>query len=311
MQLSVIICVHNPKEPLLLRVLNGLQQQTLSKDQWELIFVDNASTEPVKRDLSWHRNARHESEPQLGLTNARLRGMSVARGALYVFVDDDTILQADYLEEALKIGSRYPFLGAWGGTNKPEFESTPADWTREYWGWLSIREVKGEIWCNSPIFDFAQPSGAGLCLRSCVADVYRQEVAQDKVRKRLGRTGNSLLSGEDGDMIHTSLRKQLGWGVFPQLVLTHVIPAHRLTEEYLLRLVRGITASATVLQVRRGEPVVVETRSGEFVTALKIFARRGLRAARFHLALCEGIRDGMLLVNDQGGGKPSCAEAAG
>ena len=44
MELSVIICTHNPRLDYLGRVLDALREQTLGKEQWELVVVDNAST---------------------------------------------------------------------------------------------------------------------------------------------------------------------------------------------------------------------------------------------------------------------------
>src|ERR1700722_2249773 len=97
---SVIICSHNPRENYLRRVLDALRAQTLPAQEWELLLVDNASTEPLagRFDLSWHPNARHVREEKTGLTPARLRGIAEANGELLVFVDDDNVLRSDYLQ---------------------------------------------------------------------------------------------------------------------------------------------------------------------------------------------------------------------
>src|SRR5580692_10629321 len=111
---SVIICSHNPREDYLRRVLDALKAQTLPAKDWELLLVDNASKEPLagRFDLSWHPNARHVREEKTGLTHARLHGIAEAKGNLLVFVDDDNVLRADYLEASLKIAADYPKLGA-------------------------------------------------------------------------------------------------------------------------------------------------------------------------------------------------------
>ena len=93
-----------------------------------VLFIDNAS-EPAlasRWDISWHPNARHIRENELGLAAARQRGMAEAASDLLIFVDDDNILAADYLTEALKIKRDWPTLGTWGsGTIVPEFEQQP------------------------------------------------------------------------------------------------------------------------------------------------------------------------------------------
>src|SRR5438045_2554303 len=87
--ISVVICTHNPRPDYLRRVLEALRNQTLPKKQWELLLIDNASSEPVAGnwDLKWHPNARHIGEYELGLTPARLRGIKESCGELLVFVD--------------------------------------------------------------------------------------------------------------------------------------------------------------------------------------------------------------------------------
>ena len=111
---SVIICSHNPREDYLRRVLDALKAQTLPIKDWELLLVDNASKEPMagRFDLSWHPNARHLREEKTGLTHARLCGIAEAKAGLLVFVDDDNVLRADYLQAALKISKEWPQLGA-------------------------------------------------------------------------------------------------------------------------------------------------------------------------------------------------------
>jgi hypothetical protein len=58
---SVIICSHNPRDDYLSRVLDALRLQTLSMAQWELLLVDNASNDELRRkwDVSWHPHGRH------------------------------------------------------------------------------------------------------------------------------------------------------------------------------------------------------------------------------------------------------------
>ena len=99
MEISVIICTRNPREDYLRRTLDALKAQSLPKDQWELLVVDNASDAPLagRFDLSWHPNARHVREEKVGLTHARLHGIAASQADLLVFVDDDNVLRPDYL----------------------------------------------------------------------------------------------------------------------------------------------------------------------------------------------------------------------
>jgi len=104
-ELSVITCAHNPRRDYLALVLDALKTQTLDKQHWEYLLIDNASTEPLEPqvDVAWHPNARHIREEKLGLTHARLRGIAESVGEILVFVDDDNVLDTDYLETTVNI----------------------------------------------------------------------------------------------------------------------------------------------------------------------------------------------------------------
>jgi glycosyltransferase involved in cell wall biosynthesis len=46
MQLTVLLCSHNPRRDYLQRTLNSLRAQTPPEEEWELLLVDNASNPP-------------------------------------------------------------------------------------------------------------------------------------------------------------------------------------------------------------------------------------------------------------------------
>src|SRR5438067_3374284 len=133
---SVIICTHNPRALFLSRVLEALQVQTVPVERWELIIIDNASLEPLTPatwDLSWHPRARIVREEELGLSVARTRGMRESAAELLLFVDDENVLDPNYLAEVMKIGLQWPQLGTWGaGSIKPDFEVDPPSHLREF-----------------------------------------------------------------------------------------------------------------------------------------------------------------------------------
>jgi glycosyltransferase involved in cell wall biosynthesis len=246
---SVIICSHNPRENYLRRVLDALKGQTLPAKDWELLLVDNASTEPLagRFDLSWHPNARHVREEKVGLTPARLRGIAESKGDLLVFVDDDNVLRTDYLQACLKISADYRQLGAWGGSCIPEFEVEPSAKLRPWLAGLLIEKLDKPVWDKIPRGGPALPPGAGMAVRRNVALHYREQVLRDPLRAALGRTGKKLAAGEDSDMALCSLAFDLGTGRFPELELTHLIPARRVTMEYLEGIHEGFGYSGVIL----------------------------------------------------------------
>ncbi|MBW4566639.1 MAG: glycosyltransferase family 2 protein [Tolypothrix carrinoi HA7290-LM1] len=253
--LSIIICTHNPRRNYLDRVLQALEAQTLPKNLWELVLVDNASDKVLSSeiDLSWHPNARHIREDQLGLTPARLRGIREAQAEILVFVDDDNVLDSDYLELALRISKDYSVIGTWGGQTIPEFEVTPPDWMKTYWGYLAVRKFEEDKWSNLIHQYETTPYGAGMCVRKIVADKYVDLVYNDPKRLGLDRKGNQLMSCGDIDLAYTACDIGLGIGIFTALRLKHLIPANRTSEEYLVRMIEGSTYSNLILDSLRGK----------------------------------------------------------
>jgi glycosyltransferase involved in cell wall biosynthesis len=248
--ISVILCTHNPRPDYLEKALDGLQRQTLSESSWELVIVDNASDPPLDRQvfLSGHAGGRVVREDALGLTQARLRAIREAQGEMLVFVDDDNILDPDYLETAAAIARDYPQLGAWGGQSKPRFEQRPPEWTRRYWGSLVIRELTGNHWSNIHYLHETMPAGAGLCVRRNVAAHYEELHRSGERSMILDRAGSQLLSGGDNDLVCCAFDVGLGAGTFASLRLVHLIPPSRLEESYLLGLIEAIAYSSVILR---------------------------------------------------------------
>jgi glycosyltransferase involved in cell wall biosynthesis len=257
-QLSVIIPTHNPNRARLERTLAGLRAQDLATAEWELIVVDNATDDPAyvpSFDITWHTQARVIREERLGLTAARLAGIGASRGPYLVFVDDDNILCPGYLSHVHDVLTQQPQLGIIGGKSLPEFEVEPESWVAEFYGCLALRDFGDEPRISNyqrgtaddqhgrKVYPDFAPIGAGMAMRREAADVYTASINSDGARMALDRTGRSLVSGGDNDIILTVL--DAGWevGYFPQLSLTHLIPAGRVTRDYLARLNRAMMRS--------------------------------------------------------------------
>ncbi|MEI8287837.1 MAG: glycosyltransferase [Verrucomicrobiota bacterium] len=250
MQLSVIICTHNPRKDYLRRTLDALKVQTLPLEHWELLLIDNASKESLagQWDLSWHPHARHIREENLGLTPARLAGIRESGANILVFVDDDNVLAANYLQKALDLTVSHPWVGAFGANIIAEFETKPEAGIEPLVPWVGLIEVKDEEWVMGPGASALRcaPIGAGMVIHKRVAVHYAQLVSHDPLRQSLDRKGTSLLCHGDTDMALCSCALGLAVGRFPQLQFTHLIPTRRLNRDYLLRLIESAAFSDTV-----------------------------------------------------------------
>lgn len=141
--LLIAICTHNPRPEPLVRTLVSLRNQTLSRDLWALRLFDNASTNgvPAGMDLSWHPDARLIPAPKLGVAHARRLVFDHAAeiGAkMILFVDDDNLLDPDYLETGLGIGHADSRLGCWGGQMIGEYGAPAPEWLGRFEKYLAV-----------------------------------------------------------------------------------------------------------------------------------------------------------------------------
>ncbi len=302
--ISVVICSHNPRADYLSRVFAALATQSVDSSRWELLIVDSASDDPLasRLDLSWHPRARAVREDEPGLTRARLRGIRESTGDLLVFVDDDNVLDADFIENAIKLSNERSDIGSWSGATRPGFDELPPEWTRRHWGNLVIRDVPRDVWSNLPMLPETMPCGAGLCVRRVVANWYLSLHDNGKRPFALDRNGTSLLSGGDNDLAACACDIGLGVGIFGALRLTHLIPANRLSERYLLALAENIALSSVILRSFRSASAstTAPTVKNRIADTLRLVAmnprdrrvfravRRGERRAREQLASMRG-----------------------
>lgn len=243
MKLSVVICTHNPRRDVLGRVLVALHAQTLPSASWELLIVDNASTPLLQlptAKLPLH--TRTISEPTPGQMHARVAGIHAAGSDLVVFVDDDNVLQPDYLAEALRFMEEHPQVGAAGGRVEPEFEIPAPAWISKNLELLAVRDL-GPTEILTPEdhapneYPWWAPFGAGMIIRRACAARYAQAVGAGTA-KSVGRTGNTALgSCDDSELVlHGVLSVGMHVAYSPRLRLTHLIPPRRLYFRYLHRL---------------------------------------------------------------------------
>jgi len=248
--ISVVIPAYRPRRDEIVRALGGLLSQSADRSIAEILLVDNNSP------AGWYEAGVFPQDPRFrfvvettpGLTPNRLRGFREAASAnrWVLLVDQDNVLAPDYVEAALRVAEAHPFLGAIGGEIVPEYETSAPPFAARAPSVLSLRKVAAARWSNDPDHGDSTPWGAGMFLRREVVDAYAAKVAGDFRRAFLDHRGADLLFGADNDLANSALEIGLGKGVFPELRLTHLIPASRCTWDYYSRSIEGRILSAHV-----------------------------------------------------------------
>lgn len=127
-KISVVTCTYN-REKYLTQALESFKNQTINKADFELIIVDNNSTDNTSR-ISKNFVSENPSlhikycfESQKGLSFARNRGLAEAEAPIISYVDDDAILAPHYLEKMVIFFNEHPNAAGVGGKVIPKYEN--------------------------------------------------------------------------------------------------------------------------------------------------------------------------------------------
>lgn len=110
LSLSVIICTYN-RAGLLNKALGSLVSQTLAKDEFEVIIIDDGSsdnTSDVVEQFQERLPLKYFYQKNAGLASARNHGIFASQGKIVFFFDDDDFATETLLEEHLKTHHEYP-----------------------------------------------------------------------------------------------------------------------------------------------------------------------------------------------------------
>ena len=131
-RISAIICTHN-RARYLRKALQSLAVQTVDSASYEILVIDNASTDETKRvvreEYAAVSNLGYLHEPVLGLARARNTGWTHAKGKYVAYLDDDAIACSNWLEGILEVfGSVTPTPGCVGGKIELIWEAPRPSW---------------------------------------------------------------------------------------------------------------------------------------------------------------------------------------
>lgn len=98
--ISVIIPVYNDSKNLDI-CLKALEAQTLENSKFEIIVVDNGSTDNIQEIKIKYPEARYLYEDEPGSYCARNKGIIKAKGNILAFTDADCMPSRDWLERGL------------------------------------------------------------------------------------------------------------------------------------------------------------------------------------------------------------------
>jgi GT2 family glycosyltransferase len=241
---SVIIPTKNRPADLQ-RAIRSVLDQTA--DPQTLIVVDQSSDEEgrhlaeaefanatTRRGVTWKLRYIHDTGIS-GLTMARNRALEIADGNIWLFLDDDVVLEPDFVEQLIAVYRDRPDVGGVSGviTNYPR----PSAWFR-LWDALFVHgpfhDERQRIYWNADRLRNSPPIAVSRftgCLMSFRADAIRG--------KRFDENLRGVSEGEDVDFcMQLGSATKLVVALGARLEHRHS-PAGRLHDHWLRRSVRG------------------------------------------------------------------------
>jgi glycosyltransferase involved in cell wall biosynthesis len=232
MTVTVAICTWN-RAALLQPTLETLTRLTVPANvDWEVIVVNNRCTDHTDEVIAAFTSRlplRRVVQPVQGHSHARNMAIEEARGEYIAWIDDDVLVDGEWLAQMCLAFERHRDSVFFAGPVRPWFETPPPDWIRALQD-----ELSGVLVCvdHGPQERMLNPKesifGANMAVRRDIAASFAFNVA-------LGRRGESLVGGDD-----TDFRKRLAeaghevrW--VPTARVDHFVPASRMTKAYVRR----------------------------------------------------------------------------
>ena len=239
--ITLIICTYN-REKYIRPLLDSIAKNDYPNTEYEIVLVDNNCTDNTREVCEQFVAANPEVilrfvvESEQGLSAARNKGIKESKGDIIIYVDDDALVDSDYIRIYAEHFAANPDTMAAGGPIEPLYETEEPSWMSPYTkalltAWMNYGDKVREY----PNGRF--PGGGNAA--------YRKEVF-DRVgffNTELGRKGNLLLASEEKDIFDKM--KAMGMKVLylPTPVLHHSIPQAKLEEDYFNRLTLQIGRS--------------------------------------------------------------------
>ncbi|MES2694260.1 MAG: glycosyltransferase [Verrucomicrobiota bacterium] len=229
LKVTVAIPTYN-RADFLRQTLAGLTQQQFPRDHFEILVIDNNSTDHtlavVEEFASAHPAPRYFRERLQGLDYARNRAIVEARGEIIVFGDDDILVKPDWLAQMavpLIADTATRRIGAVGGEVIPVFPDGLPDWVREWHAPLAFRSDLG------PVEAKHSPMGANLAFPLWIFEKL------GRFHTALDRAAGNYFSGGDSEMIRRVRAAGLEVWFAPGAAVQHQMPASRTTFRYARR----------------------------------------------------------------------------
>ncbi len=232
MNISVVICTYTEKRwDTLVAAISSVQRQSMSP--YEIIVVsDNNPALAARLRAQFSAIRVAENDGTRGISTARNVGVTLARGDIVAFIDDDAVAARDWLaqlargyEDRRVLGVGGNVLPSWGG--EVGGETGRPLWFPEEFDWVVGCSYRGLPQKASPVRNFI---GCNMSFRREVFPVV------GGFQDALGRVAAHPVGCEETDLC-IRIRQYWPYGILlyePQSIVRQVVPTSRENWRYFL-----------------------------------------------------------------------------
>ena len=232
LQISLIICTYN-RADLLPRCLVHATAQSLPAGEYEVIVVDNASSDHTQAIVQQFSGVRYLFCATRGLSSARNTGVAAARAPLVAFIDDDCLADGNLLAELIETFARHPEAGCAGGAIAIRLPVPLPRWYSQQFAGYFGEYAPGGAGIHRVTELRQYPFGGNLALRK------KAILEAGYFSEKLGRVGTNQAGGEELDLQQRIVERGYEIFVNPNARVVHVILPRRMTWRHVVNSARS------------------------------------------------------------------------
>lgn len=224
--ISVLMATHNGADTIG-RTLEAMSKLDTPKGGWELIIVNNASSDATETLVQKWRDRlplRYMLEPRLGKSKAMNTALKHAEGDFLIMTDDDVLPDRGWLIEWRRVADGWPQCAVFGGAIVPEFDGHPPRWSMP-------RVCLTVLYAQTPELaegevEPADISGPNMAMRRSVYESGHRFDESFLV-------GTYGLMGEDSEFVRRAYTHGLTIGFAPTARVRHIIHEKQLSWRWM------------------------------------------------------------------------------
>lgn len=293
MKLSVIIPTLN-RSVLLEKVLISLSVQTFSQEQFEVIVVDNGSTDTTYTIVNSYatriKNLLYFFDSRPGLHVGRHKGFFEASSDILVYIDDDIEAWPTWLQTIYDSFTNKEIVLV-GGRCLPKFEVEPPEWLKIMWmsnvggvqniGHLSLIDLGDNVKLVNPFHVY----GCNFAIRRSIlfeaGGFHPDAMPQELIRFR-----------GDGESSVSKFIKTKGYKALyhPLASIYHWVPKSRMTTEYFCRRAynQGISDSYSAIRKTNANVYEINIYRQDFFRWLGSITSSKILSSILSIGRCSG-----------------------